>query len=148
VADTMETLAGQTALFGWFFGHLWLGVPGQYRDIYRSYNNILAGLDHKSICDSKIFCPIAQEYSFCSSRSSVQFAVSHQVGTEARGECAFPPLTPRISCSKTDALIQRRRLHFHTYGKGDERLHQISCEGGDARNMIFQLGKMNDFCQA
>jgi len=37
VAETTETLAGQTALFGWFFDHIWLGVPSQYRDIYRVY---------------------------------------------------------------------------------------------------------------
>jgi len=37
MAETRETLAGQIAIFGRFFGHIWLGVPSQYRDIYREY---------------------------------------------------------------------------------------------------------------
>ena len=37
MAETIETLAGQIAVFGWFFDPIWLGVPSQYRDIYRVY---------------------------------------------------------------------------------------------------------------
>ena len=37
MGETRETLAGQIAIFGWFFDPIWLGVPSQYRDIYRVY---------------------------------------------------------------------------------------------------------------
>jgi len=117
MAETMETLAGQIALFGWFFDHIWLGVPGQYRDIYRVYN-ILAGFYDKPIVGDYQFRPIDLE-PICSSKGfDLQFRNISLVHATVRFNLLFlsnlrqrqggirnPPLTPRICCFKGDVLI-------------------------------------------
>ena len=117
MAETIETLAGQIAIFGWFFDPIWLGVPSQYRDIYRVYN-ILAGFFHKPIVGDYQFRPIDLE-TICSSKGfDLQFRnISLVPATfkfnllfltklrQRQGGIRNPPLTPRISCFKGDALI-------------------------------------------
>ena len=117
MAETIETLAGQIGIFGWFFDHIWLGVPSQYRDIYRVYN-ILAGFYDKPIVGDYQFRPIDLK-TICSSKDfDLQFRNISLVQATIRFNLLFlsklelkqggfrkPPLTPRISCFNGDALI-------------------------------------------
>ena len=116
MAETLETLAGQTVLFGWFFDHIWLGVPSQYRDIYRVYKiywlvfKSIVGdyqfspIDLETICDRKGFDLQSRNIPFVPAtvRFNLLFLTKLR---QSQGGIRNPPLTPRISYSKTDALI-------------------------------------------